>query len=80
MQKFDLSKFIRDGENVVEIHAADGGMLPCGVLAELHVGTQIYPTNGDWLASDSANGKFAPAGVVARFGAEAWGRNVRFSP
>ncbi|MBO7329904.1 MAG: carbohydrate binding domain-containing protein [Lentisphaeria bacterium] len=80
MQKFDLSKFIRDGENIVEIHAADSGMLPCGVLAEIHVGNQIYPTGGDWQASATADGKFLPVGIVARFGGEAWGRNVRFCP
>ena len=80
MHKFDLSKFIRDGENSVEIHAADGGMLPCGVLAEIRAGDKIYPTGSDWLAAAAEGEKFAPAGIAAKFGSGAWGKQVRFCP
>ena len=80
MQRFDLNVFLRNGENVVEIHAADGGMMPCGVLAEIRIGSKIYPTGSDWLAAETAQGSFTPAGVVAEFGSEAWGRGVRYCP
>ncbi|MBQ4329438.1 MAG: carbohydrate binding domain-containing protein [Lentisphaeria bacterium] len=80
MQRFDLSKFLKDGENTVEIHAADGGMMPCGVLAELHVNNSVYPTGSDWLAAKTPGGTFAPAGVVAKSGSGVWGRGVRYCP
>ena len=80
MQRIDLTPFIVNGENTIEIHAADGGILPCGVLAEIHAGSQIYATGSDWLGAATVDGPFVPAGVVAKFGEEAWGRGVRFCP
>lgn len=80
MQMIDLSPFVKPGKNVLEIRAADGGILPCGVLAELHAGKEVYATDTSWQAAKTVDGEFAPAGIVAPFGKEAWGKGVRFCP
>ncbi len=80
MHKFDLGKFLKDGENTLEIHAADSGMMPCGVIAELHINGTVYPTDNSWLAAKTPESAFAPAGIVAEFGTGVWGRGVRYCP
>ena len=78
MHIIELDKFVKPGKNVLEVRAFDGGILPCGVLAELHAGKDIYATGSDWQAAVPGSSNFAPAGIVAPFGKEAWGRGVRY--
>lgn len=82
---FDLSKFLKDGENILLIRASDAGSLPCGLLAELHVGDKILLSDADWLSLPAKDYKspapvkldgFKSAKVVQPYGGGAWGRNV----
>lgn len=78
MHIIELDNFLKPGKNVLEVRASDGGILPCGVLAELHVGKTIYPTGSDWQAAVPGSKTFAPAGIVAKFGEKAWGKGLRY--
>ncbi|MBE6359372.1 MAG: hypothetical protein E7057_09050 [Lentisphaerae bacterium] len=80
MHMIELDSLVKPGKNILEIRAADGGVLPCGVLAEIHSGDKVYATDTTWQAAVTADGAFAPAGIVAPFGKEAWGKGVRFCP
>ena len=73
LMEFDLTPFLRCGENTLKIIARDSGMLPCGVLAEIQVdGQPVIPTDASWR---DANGK--PVCIVAPYGAGAWGSQVK---
>ena len=83
MYSVDLAKFIRPGENRLTILGMDAWSAPCGILAEIHAGDRIIPTDAFWKAREAYKGEALPdsldkadnAVIVAPYGRGAWGGN-----
>ena len=85
MHSYDLDGMVHLGKNDLVILGIDGGAAPCGILAELSVGNQNYPTDTSWKVvpaykNDKLPENFVNASdsvIVAPYGQGAWGRGVR---
>ena len=81
----DLTKKVRPGENRLTVLGIDGRFAPCGILAELHVGDQVLPTDTSWKVKAAFKDDPLPesldneanAVILAPFGARPWGREIR---
>jgi len=82
---FDLTDKVKTGENLLMIRAADAGGLPCGVLAELHVGKTIMLSDSTWLGMPVKGIQapvpatlegFKPVTIIQAYGGGAWRNNV----
>lgn len=82
---FDLTDKVKAGENLLMIRAADTGGLPCGVLAELHVGKTILLSDSTWLGMPvkgiqapvpATLDGFKPVTIIQAYGGGAWRNNV----
>ncbi len=87
----DVTSLIRNGGNVISIKGEDGGIVPCGVIADLVItctdGTvEHVVTDGSWFASDKfVAGWMTPAVftqwpkafVVTPYGSGPWGAGMK---
>lgn len=75
MQVFEVPQKLWRKQNTVTIHAADSGMLPCGVLAEIKISftdgsSRSIVSDRTWQCRGKAVREVAP------FGKGAWGKRV----
>jgi hypothetical protein len=82
---FDCTKIIKEGDNFLYVAAQDAGKVPCGAIVDLVINyadgtTENIISDDSWKASseagdpkkpESING-WAPAVIVAPYGAGAW--------
>ena len=91
MKMLDCTGLIKQGKNTVVINAADGGHLPCGVLAELKIvfasgKSMTILSDSSWTGQKSKDGhsptlselsSWDKVKVLAPYGAGAWKSNVK---
>ncbi len=87
----DVTGFIRQGGNIITIAGADGGVVPCGVIADLRItftddSEARIVTDGSWKANGSKVAdwqtpsvfrKWNNASVVAPYGTGPWANNMK---
>ncbi len=71
----DVTRLVKKGGNILEATAANNGG-PGGFIASLAIrtaaGWQIVSSDQSWTAKSEETGTFAPATIVADFGAAPW--------
>ena len=86
----DVTKYLKVGKNSIAIMGEDGGVVPCGVIADLHItfadGTKTnIITDGSWKANGqqvnswqkpSIFNKWSNASVVAPYGTGPWSNKM----
>jgi len=86
----DVTKFVKKGNNTFTIAGADGGVVPCGVIADLLItftdGTTMQVvTDGTWKANGTqidnwqmpeVFNKWDNASIVAPYGSGAWSNKM----
>ena len=87
----DVTKFVNAGNNIITIEGADGGVVPCGVIADLVItftdGSKLHVvTDGSWNANGekvdswqtpAVFGKWGKASVVAPYGTGPWSNKMK---
>ena len=87
----DVTALIRNGGNVISICGEDGGIVPCGVIADLVItytdgSVEHIVTDGSWYASDKVVAdwmtpavftQWPKAFVVAPYGSGAWSNGMK---
>lgn len=88
---YDVTKLVKKGPNTVIIYAADGGGLPCGVLAEIKCGSEVIISDSSWKTLPGAKtGMNRPsveafvqgkaASIIAPYGKGEWGKGAIVKP
>jgi hypothetical protein len=87
----NVTKFVKNGGNTIAIEGADGGVVPCGVIADLVItfadGSQLHVvTDGSWKANGELVeswqksiifGKWDNASVIAPYGSGPWSNKMK---
>ena len=81
IKTFEITKFLKTGENVVLINVSDSGHLPCGFIAEIQLSAADgkvvkIVSDGSWLGSPRKEGKYQPVEILAPLGEGAWADKV----
>lgn len=81
IKTFEITKFLKTGENVVLINVSDSGHLPCGFIAEIRLSAADgkvvkIVSDGSWLGSPRKEGKYQPVEILAPLGEGAWANKV----
>ena len=69
---------IRPGEHILMLEAGDGGVLPCGLLAELRLEYKngkivSISTNSGWETAQKPSGPWRKAAEIKNIGDHPWG-------
>ena len=85
LHRYDVTKLLKEGENLLLINARDGGGLPCAMMAEMRAdGETLLVSDGSWRARAAVAGEdfrstmqtlpTTPAFIAAPAGKGPWGR------
>ena len=78
LNNLELGTLLKPGRHLLVIDAKDGGMLPCGLLAELRLeyanGKVVsIPTDASWETAPEAAGPWGKAAELKKIGDRPWG-------
>ena len=81
----DFTGALKPGKHVLMLEAGDGGMLPCGLLAELRLeyadGKVVsIPTNAKWETAPKPSGPWQKAAEIKKIGERPWGMPKLLKP
>ncbi len=81
LKRLNIAPLLQSGRNLIEIRAADGGGLPCGIIGEIMIAyadgsRETVLTDAAWLAAPEDAADFEQAHEIAKAGSGVWGDQI----